>query len=308
MRDATLDRPLRRVNRLGAGGKRKLFIWVFLAPTLIYFAVFQVLPILVGVYMSFYQGAPLLGRAQFMGLRNFVKIFTNDRLFWHSLRVTAVYVIGSVIATNAIGLFLALLMNRPIRGRGVIRSALYFPQMITGVVIALIFSAMMDPHTGVLNVLLDKVGLGPVRWLQSGRTALMSMVIVTAWHGLGYRMVIYLAGLQGIPEEYYDAARVDGATGLAEVWYITLPMLRDTILFNTVTATIGGFQSFALPFIMTGGGPANATLLYAYNIYQMAFDKLNFGYAAALSMVLFVIILLLSLLQLRIGRQRMEYY
>jgi multiple sugar transport system permease protein len=308
MRASLLQRWLDAFNASGARKKRTIWVFLFLAPTLLYFAIFQVSPILVGVYMSFFQGSPLLGKANFVGFGNFAKILFRDKLFYHSLKVTVVYVLGSVALSNFVGIFLALLLNQSVKGRSLIRSMLYFPQMITGVVIALIFSSMMDPHVGVLNVLLGKIGVKPIRWLTSSGMAMMSMIVVTVWHGMGYRMVIYLAGLQGIPQEYYDAARVDGATPLGEILYVTLPLLRDTILFNTTTATIGAFQSFALPFIMTGGGPAQATLLYAYNIYQMAFDKLNFGYASALSMVLFAIIFVLSLLQLRIGKERLEYY
>jgi len=308
MTDSARQRWLGAFNRASARKKRALWVLVFLSPTIIYFLIFQGAPILVGVYMSFFHGSPLLGKADFVGLRNFLDIILTDRLFYHSLKVTVIYVLGSVTLSNLIGLFLALLLNRPITGRNLMRSTLYFPQMITGVVIALMFTSMMDPHVGVLNVLLGNVGIRPIRWLTSPATAMASMILVTVWQGMGYRMVIFLAGLQGIPQVYYDAARVDGATPVSEVLYVTLPLLRDTILFNTVTATIGAFQSFALPFIMTGGGPAQATWLYAYNIYQMGFDRLSFGYAAALSMVLLVVIFTLSLLQLRLGRERLEYY
>lgn len=286
------------------GFKRALTGWLFAAPILIYFTVFVFGPILASLLMMFldWNGFGPLTNAQYVGLDNVQEVLRDDK-FLGSFRNTFVYAIVVVGSGVIFGLLLALVLNGVTRFVGFVRAMYYLPVMLPMTAMALLWGLMFQVRYGFLNQVFGMVGLPPVRWLINPDIALYSISLMVVWKGLGWYMVIFLAGLKAIPEEYYEAARVDGATALQQFWKITLPLLRPTLLFVIVVTVIGSLQVFTPIFIMTQGGPANATSVVVYEVYMTAFQFLRFGYATTQAVFLFVMILIITLIQLRIFRE-----
>ncbi|NPV07080.1 MAG: sugar ABC transporter permease [Anaerolineae bacterium] len=232
------------------------------------------------------------------GVGNYRAIFTFDPLFWQSLRVTFTYAVLSLPAGLAVGLAVALLLNLKVPGLSVWRAIYYLPSVISGVAVAVLWQYVLNPRFGVLNWALRLVGIKGPGWLADPNWALPSLAIMSLW-GAGGGMVLYLAALQSVPTALYDAAKVDGATALQRLRYVTLPMISPVVFFNLVMGTIGTFQYFTNAYVMTQGGPNNATLFYNLHLYNNAFRYFRMGYAAALAWVLFVIILFFTLLIFR---------
>lgn len=287
---------------------RKREQWVvgygFLLPDLIGLAMFVVLPIIGAFYISFHDWSGI-GTREWSGLDNY-RTLLQDEAFLQSLKVTAIYTFSFVPLLFVISLGLALLVNQGLYLTGLLRSAFFAPYMVSLVVASVLWSFMLLDPAGVVNTIIGWIGLDPQPWLGSTRFALVSVIIVTLWQSVGYSMIIFLAGLQDIPRVYYDAARIDGAGAWARFRYITLPLLKPTSVFVLVISFIGAFQLFDPIFVMTQGGPANATTTTVYYIYQQAFQFLELGYASALSVALFAIILVFSLLQLRVFRDEAD--
>ena len=249
-----------------------------------------------------------------MGLGNFAEMAGDDR-FWKSLRATLIYTFFSVPLGVAGSLGLALLLNTKIRGQSVFRTLFYLPSVASVVAASLIWLRLFNPESGLLNQILGALHLNPalralgltdpskgyVNWLGSEKTALGSLIVMSLW-GIGGGMVIYLAGLQGIPQSYYEAASLDGASVWQRFRHVTLPLLTPTIFFTLIIGVIGSFQVFTQGFVMTQGGPNNATLFYVLYLYENAFQFLKMGYASALAWVLFLIILGFTALQMRASR------
>jgi len=281
--------------------------YLFLAPGLALFVAFRVYPLLDGLRLSFTNAR--LGRAQyaFVGLANYDKLLEDTR-FHVSLVNTAFYAMASTLPILAIPLLLAVALNRRVALRTFLRSAFFFPFTLSVVTVGLTWLWLLDPVVGPFNYYLKALGL-PVRsWLADPTTAMWAIIVTSVWWVTGYYLVIYLAGLQDIPRELYEAAALDGAGGGRAFWAITLPLLRPVFLFVFVTHVIGSFQIFGQVFILTQGGPGDATRTVVQHLYETAFQNFFlFGSASAMAWVLFALILVFSLLQFRLLRGHTQY-
>jgi ABC-type sugar transport system permease subunit len=281
-------------------GQQWLVGYGFLLPDVIGLAVFVGLPILGAFYLSFHDWSGI-GAREFSGLENYETLI-KDKAFLHSLKITAIYTFSFVPLLYVFALALALLVNQGLALTGFLRSAFFAPFMVSLVVASVVWSFMLQDPAGVINTIIGLFGIEPQPWLGSTRFALISVILVTLWQAVGYSMIIFLAGLQDIPSVYYEAARIDGAGAWARFRHITLPLLKPTTVFVLIISFIGAFQLFDPIFVMTQGGPADATETTVYYIYETAFEFLQMGYASALSVALFAIILIVSLLQLKVFR------
>lgn len=281
-----------------------LAAWGFLAPALAHLAVFSFLPALFTFFLAFHRWDLLAPGHPFAGLENFRAAFADDR-FLHSLGVTALYALH-VPVTTALALAAAVILDRAGLGIRVLRTILFVPFISSVVAIALVWQWIYQPEAGLLNSFLGGLGLPPRDWLGDPRTALLSLMAMSVWVQVGYQMVVLLGGLQAIPSAYHDSARVDGAGPWRRFWWITLPLLRPTVLFVLVTGVIGSFQVFTYVAVMTEGGPLHATDVVVYRIYQEAWEFLRFGTASAMSVVLLVVLLALTWLQFRWLGRRVE--
>jgi multiple sugar transport system permease protein len=292
----------RRARRRGAWTP-----YLFLAPGLALFAVFRVYPLLEGLWLSFTNAR--LGRAQhvFVGSANYARLLDDTR-FHVSLLNTAYYTIASTIPILAIPLLLAVALNRGVALRTFLRGAFFFPFTLSVVTVGLTWLWLLDPVIGPSTYYLRAAGI-PVRsWLADPNTAMWAIIVTTVWWVTGYYLVIYLAGLQDIPRELYEAASIDGAGGWRSFWSITMPLLRPVFLFVLVTHVIGSFQIFGQVFVLTNGGPGDATRTVVQHLYETAFQNFfHFGSASAMAWVLFLIILAFSLLQFRLLRGHTQY-
>ncbi|MGQ9555482.1 MAG: carbohydrate ABC transporter permease, partial [Anaerolineae bacterium] len=242
---------------------------------------------------------------KWVGLDNFGGML-RDEIFLKSLGNTTYYTFIGVPLQIVVALFAAILLNQKVRGVSIYRTAFYLPSLAPAVANAMVWLWLLNPEFGLANALLRALGLPPQRWLMDVNLAKPSMIIMSLW-GIGSQMIIFLAGLQGIPDLYYEAATVDGAKRWDTIRHITMPLLSPSIFFNTVVGIIGSFQVFTTAFVATGGGPQNATLFYVLYLYWNGFQYFKMGYASALAWVLFVIILGFTLLQFRIGQYWVYY-
>jgi len=276
----------------------------FLAPSLIGFLAFTALPVVASLGLSFVKWN-LIHPLEFVGLGNYAKAF-GDMMFWRVLKNTVVYTLGTVPSAMVLSLALALALNQKIRGVTLFRGLYYLPVVAPMVAVTMVWRWLYNVNFGVINYVLSLVNVPAVPWLTSTRWAMPSVIIMSVWKSLGSGMVIYLAGLQGIPQHLYDAAAVDGANAWQRFRHITLPMLATTTFFVMVTSIISSFQVFGQVFVLTRGGPANATATMVYYIYQNAFQSFRMGFASALSWLLFAVIFVFTLIQF--GSQREQVY
>ncbi|HEX6446401.1 MAG TPA: sugar ABC transporter permease [Streptosporangiales bacterium] len=292
-RDARVRTPLDRTRaRAGAA---------LLSPAATVLTLTTLLPLLVAFGLSFFR-YDMLSAPAFVGVRNYTSTFA-DGSFWaaigHTLYFAGVQVpVGAVLALAA-----ALLLNQRIAGRDVYRTLVYLPQAASYVVVALIWSFLYDPQVGPVDALLRAAGGPSLPWLTSTHLAMPALILMSVWRNLGYFMVIFLAGLQGIPRELYEAAAVDGASAVARFRHVTLPLLRPVTGFVLITWFLGALQMFVQAYVMTGGGPVDATTTVVYRIYDDAFKFLQVGRASAVAVVLFVVVAVVSLLTRRVTRR-----
>jgi multiple sugar transport system permease protein len=244
-------------------------------------------------------------RAEFVGLENYQTLW-KDPLFWLSLRITLIYTAVHVPLAIAGGFALALLLNQDIRFVALWRTVFYLPAVVSGVAVALLWLWVFNPELGLANRFLSLFGIEPLGWLLSTRWALWALIIISLWN-VGGGIVIYLAGLQGIPTELYEAAHIDGANGWRRFWSVTVPLMTPVLFFQMIVGMIGAFQVFTNPLVLTQGGPANATLVYVLYLYQNAFSFFKMGYASALAWILFLLALALTILSFW-GSNRWVYY
>ncbi|MET3290178.1 sugar ABC transporter permease [Brevibacillus fluminis] len=268
--------------------------FLFLLPWLFGFVVFTFGPMVFSLVISFFDW-PIIGEARFVGWDNYVSMFTDDPLFWQSLWITFKFALLFVPLNLIVALLLALLLNQKVRFTGFFRSVFYLPSVISLVSLSMIWSWVYHGEFGILNYLLSLVGIEGPDWLNSEKWALVAMVIASLW-GQGSMVLIFLAGLKGIPSDLYEAASIDGAGAVAQFFRITIPLLSPTILFNLITTIIGAFQTLVLAMTLTGGGPLQSTYFYAMYAYDNAFKYFKMGYSAANSWFMFLIILVLTLL------------
>jgi len=286
---------------------RRLTPYLFLLPGLLLFGLFRLYPLLDGLRLSFTNAR--LGRAQYawVGLANYERLLDDTR-FHTSLWNTAFYTVASTLPILAIPLVLALALNRRIALKTFLRSAFFFPFTLSVVTVGLTWLWLLDPVVGPFNYYLRSLGVPARSWLADPATAMWAIVVTTVWWVAGYYLVIYLAGLQDIPRELYEAAAIDGAGGWTSFRAITLPLLRPVLLFVFVTHIIGSFQIFGQVFILTQGGPGDATRTVVQHLYETAFQNFfHFGSASAMAWVLFAVIVGFSLLQFRLLRGHTEY-
>lgn len=280
--------------------------YLFISPWLVGFVLLTIGPMLVSLYWSFTKYEfPLSPR--WNGIDNYLNAFTKDELFPRALGNTAYYVLFSVPLGLAASLLLALLLDRKIAARALWRTVYYIPSIVPAVVTAFLFGYLFQPDYGLVNALLARVGIEGPGWFNSVQWVMPTFILLALWGAGGPTMIIFLAGLQNIPVELYEAAEVDGAGRWRKFWNITLPMLSPTIFFNLVTGIIAAFKIFTTAYVATGGGPYYASYFYVLHLFNNFFKYLNMGYASALAWILFVIIMIFTLVQLRFAR-RWVYY
>lgn len=279
--------------RLTMRKREALMGYVFLSPWILGFLIFLAGPMLASIYLSL-TNYKMIQPPQWIGLANYERMFT-DPFVATSLRVTTIFTALSVPLSIVLALSVALLLNQKIVASGVFRTIFYLPSLISGVAVAIVFAWIFNYRFGILNYLLSLVGVDGPNWLGHPRYALWAFIIMSLW-GIGGNVIIYLAGLQGVPVSLHEAAKIDGANAWYRFWNITLPLITPVLLFTLIMGVIGTFQTFTSSYIMTGGGPANATLFYLLYLYRNAFNWFEMGYASALAWLLFMIILTCTLI------------
>ncbi|XID93848.1 carbohydrate ABC transporter permease [Paenibacillaceae bacterium WGS1546] len=283
---------------------RKEAAWgyFFIAPIMIGFLVFMLYPFAYSFYLSLTSSDGIVA-PDFIGLNNYRNLL-QDETFLRSLRVTVYFTLGTVPVGALLSLLAALLLNRKMRFTTLYRTAFFLPVITSTVAIATVWKWLYNTDYGLINSILGNLGWYQPPWLASERWALFSVIIMSVWKNIGFNMVIFLAGLQGISPSLYEAAKIDGAGAFKRFVYITVPMLRHTTVFVVIMAVIGSFQVFDQVFVMTDGGPAKSTTVVVYYIYQNAFKYFNQGYASAMAYVLFAIIFAVTLVQTRLARSK----
>jgi len=304
---ASAPRPV-SANGAGNGHSGRGRAWagrLFVAPNLIAVMVFMLFPLGFSLYMSFQQW-DVFRPPKFVGLQNFEKLFTSDPLFLIAIRNTVIYTLGTVVPTILISLAVAGVLNRKVKGIGIFRTIVFLPLAISSVVMAVVWQFVFNTQNGLLNIMLGWMGIPPVPWLVDPRWAMVSLCIVSVWRSVPFATVILLAAMQGVPETVYEAAKIDGAGEIRQFAFITVPLIRGAISFVMVISIIHAFQAFDLVYVLNGpnGGPETATYVLGIMLFQHAFSFLEFGYASALAWVMFAILLVLTVLQFRLTRQR----
>lgn len=278
-----------------------------LAPALALVGLFVLLPSVITLVGSFFSFGITSSAWNWVGFDNYVRA-VGDPVFWISLRNNLIIIVGSIVSQVGLGAILAAILDRGIKlkhASTVYRTIIFMPVVVSSVAVSLIWMMIYDPNTGALNALVKAIGFTPPKlgWLGDPSLSIWMMLVTAAWANVGFQMVLILAGLQGIPKEVYEAGELDGATGLKAFWHITLPGIRNILIVGVLITTIGGLKVFDFVFVMTGGGPANATQVMGTYIYLQAFNLGNMGYANALSIILLLIALLMGVAQLKLSRR-----
>ena len=279
---------------------------LMILPALLGTLIFTFIPVIGSFFISLTRWN-LIGPPKFVGVKNYVQLL-SDPLFYKVLTTTSLYAVVVVIFSILFPIILAIALNQKIKATPIFRTAYFLPVVTPMVVVAIIWSWIFDPTNGIFNVLLNKIGImyTPL-WLYDPNLALITIIIVSVWKNIGYYMVIFLASLQSVPESLYEAAEIDGATGIKKHWNITIPMLTPAIFFVCIMSTISSFQVFDLVYLMTDGGPGNSTMVIVYWLYKNAFEFFKLGYASSIAYVLFIIILLLTLIQWKLRKKWVMY-
>jgi multiple sugar transport system permease protein len=294
--DLRADIGITPVSKRRRAIKENLTGYAFISPFIIGFLAFTLIPIIASLYLSF-TNYNLFAAPQWIGLDNYKKMFTADPRYWQSLKVTLIYVLAGVPLRLAFALLIAIILNTTSRAVGIYRSLFYLPSLIGGSVAVAIMWRNVFGDLGIVNILLDLIGLPIVKWFGNPTAALWMLIFLSVWQ-FGSSMLIFLAGLKGIPKSYYEAASVDGANGIQQFFKITLPMLSPVILFNTVMQTIAAFMTFVPAFIISKGtgGPLDGTLLYSLYLFIQGFEFFNMGYASAMAWIMLIIVGVLTVL------------
>lgn len=279
--------------------------WAFVAPSLLGLLVFLAGPLVAGLFISF-TNWDMLSPPRLVGLSNYVQLF-QDPFVWLSLKNTLYYSVLTIPGIIVVSLALALAVNRAVFVSKLYRTMFFIPVVSSMVAVALMWKWVYNEQFGLLNWLLSRLGLPELGWLSDPRLSMLSVALVAVWKSMGYYMVLFLAGLQGIPEHLYEAATIDGAGSWRRFWSITLPLLSPTLFFVMIISVIGSFQVFDQVYVMTQGGPGNSTLVFNYYLYQNAFEFFRMGYASALAYVLFALIFIITLLQVKFISKRVHY-
>lgn len=295
------DKPPRKALKKSV--RDTLTAYTFIAPNFIGFCVFTLVPMVFAIALAFcsWDGRHAI---ELVGLSNFIKLFKTDKIFQAALVNTIVYVLGTVPLTLVCSLAMAVLLNQNVRLRNFFRTVAFFPYVASLVAVAAVWNMIFNPAMGPINSLLAALGVENLpRWAAGKETAMLTVILFSVWKNMGYYMVIYLAGLQGCNPDLNEAAELDGANRWQQFWHITLPQLRPTTFFVVIMLTISGFKVYDQMYMITQGGPGNATMTLVYYIYNVAFvNTPKYGYASAIAMVLFVLVLIVTIVQFRGSR------
>ncbi|MEU1526847.1 sugar ABC transporter permease [Nocardia rhamnosiphila] len=297
--------PVAATGRRSESAKRQArAARLFIAPNLLAVAVFLVFPLGFSLYLSFHEW-DMFGPIRFTGLRNFRELLTTDPLFAIALRNTLVYTLGTLIPTVSISLVVAATLNRGVRGTGFFRTVMFLPLAISSVVMAVIWRFVFDTNNGLLNTMLGGVGLGPIPWLVEPRWAMVSVCLVSVWKSIPFATVVLLAAMQGVPQDLYEAAKIDGAGAVRRFVSITVPLIRGALSFVLVVSVIGSVQAFDQIYVLTGGngGPETGTYVFGIMIFQNAFAFGDAGYASAIAWLIFLVLLVPTVAQLWFTRK-----
>lgn len=287
-------------------GREAIEAYILILPTIIGLIVFTASPVLASLYYSFTRWN-LLSTPKWQGFDNYIELLTEDPLFWITIKNTGFYVLGTVPTGTVLALLLAIALNQKIRFVAVFRTIYFLPVVSSVVAISVLWLWLYQADFGLVNELLRTLGFPGVRWLSSVTWAMPAIIIMSIWHGLGYNIVIFIAGLQGIPPDYYEAATVDGANAWHKFVNITIPLLSPVTFFVLTLSLINSFQVFEQTYVMTRGGPVNATKTIVYYLFQQGFENFHMGYASSLAYVLFVIIVSLTLFQFWFQKRWVHY-
>lgn len=280
--------------------------WIVVMPSLATQIIFIYLPLGWAFYISFFRWN-MIRPMRFIGLDNYTNMFSNES-FWNSMRVTFIYIIGTVPTSVLLGLGLALVLNMKwFKGKGIFRTAFYIPVITSMAAAAVVWAWIFEGNYGLMNQFLGTFGIRPIRWMADTNYTLVALMIVGVWKRIGYNMVLFLAGLQTIPSTYYEAAEIDGASAWTKLTRITVPLLSPTTLFVVILQFIASFRVFVSVSVMTQGGPARSTEVITYYLYENAFRYLRFGYASAVAVIMFVLMMFFTILQFRMSKNRVHY-
>ncbi len=282
-------------------GSEALWAYVFIFPSLLLLFIFTLFPVIAGFALSFTKW-DLLQPWQFIGPDNYIRL-SQDEVFHKTLGNTIYYTVGVVVPQTALALIIAAALNQKVRGLTFYRTAYFVPVVTSTIAIAMVWQWLYQAEYGVINSFLRMVGIEGPKWLFSLTWAMPSVIIVSVWRNVGYSIVIFLAALQGVPEELYEAAKIDGAGAIARFFHVAIPQISPAIFFVLVMSVIGSFQAFDLIYVLTQGGPAKATTVLVYYLYQNGFQWFAMGYAAALAYVLFAFVLIVTLIQWSLRRR-----
>ena len=297
--------PARVDARVSRGKTEWGTVLLFLSPTLIVQSVFIFFPIVFSFYLSFHEWNMFSTTRDFVGVKNYLALIQSTD-FWKVFGTTAVYTFVTVPLNMVVALGAAIFLEKKLAGKKLLRAAFFTPVVISWVAAAVIWRWVFHPNFGLLNHLVAGIGFSPINWVNDPTPALASIIIVGVWKTFGINMVLFSAGLAGIPEHYYEAAKIDGAGPWSQFWRITLPLLSPTTLFILVLSMIGSFQVFDLVYVLTHGGPLDTTKVLVFYLYEQAFQFFNMGYASAVAYVLFAVLFILTLLQFRYFRSRIH--
>ena len=285
----------RRMQRTASTKEQARTAYLMLFPALIILGVFVFYPIISAGYLSLTSWDGFNPEKPFVGLNNYIRL-AKDNEFWNSLLVTVIYAFGVSVLSVISGLFFALLLDGPLRGRGIYRTIYFLPVVTSSVAIAIVWKYMLD-YSGLINTWLGKIGISGPDWLQNRWLALLALTLLTVWKNLGFNIVLYLTALQSLPKAVFEASEIDGANKLKQVHFIVVPLLRPMTFFVIVQALINSFQAFDLVYVFTEGGPRGGTDVLGMMMYRQAFRLGDFGYGTAISLVTLVLVLLVTLVQ-----------
>jgi multiple sugar transport system permease protein len=303
---APAEAPLRTERRKPKGKSDLSSALAFLSPTLVVLSAFVFFPVVFSFYLSFHSWNMFSSTETFVGLGNYSAIVQNPE-FWSVLKNTAVYTLGTVPLNMLISLGIAFFLNKKLAGKRLLRTAFFAPVIMSSVAAAVIWRWVYEPSFGLLNYCLGWFGIPGVNWLNNPTSAMFALIVMGVWKTFGFNMVLFSAGLQGIPDHYYEAAQIDGAGRWRQFWNITVPLLSPTTFFVLVMSVIGSFQVFDTVYVLTSGGPLNSTKVLVFYLYEQAFKFFDMGYASAVAYLLFAIVFILTLLQMKYLRGSVHY-
>ena len=278
--------------------KKSVLPYLLVAPYILFLIVFVLFPVFFCFYLTFHSWN-IISPMKFNGVNNYVRLFM-DRMFWVAILNTLKFLLVQIPLQLIVSLSLAQLLNQQLRGRSFFRATFFMPVIVSGVVISILWQQLFAYESGIFNRILSAVGIGKVGWLVSPEIAMYSIALMATWKNVGLYVILFLVGLQSVPTQYYEAAKLDGASSWRQFWHITLPMINPTIFMVVILSTIGGFSLFIEPYIITGGGPMNHTLSAVLYIYKQAFQYYNMGYSSTLGFFYAILIMIVVIIQKRL--------